>query len=144
MKAIYYLSLLGILILGNCYNAAAQCDDKETRKKVKAGLKEYVFETASSKQFNAFREPRKVIDATFSVYADEQYRVLNLCAGFKQKVIFSIYDSKKKLIYSNDKNPTETSFDFKALETGDYTIRFNFTEESTPTGCVSFAVGYKL
>lgn len=144
MKAIYYLSLVFALVIGYSFTANAQCDDKETRKKVKAGLQEYVFETASSKQFNAFREPRKVIDATFSVYSDEQYRIINLCSGFNQKVVFSIYDSKKKLIYTNDKDPSEKSFDFKALETGDYTIRFNFSEESTPTGCVSFAVGYKL
>jgi len=144
MKKIQYILLITVLSLVFVNSLSAQCDDKETRKKVKIGLADYVFETASSKAFNAFQEPRKTIDATFSVYADEQYRVLNLCAGFSQKIVFSIYDSNKKLLWTNEKDVNDKSFDFKASQTGDYTIRFSFNEENAATGCVSFAVGYKL
>lgn len=133
--------LFGALIIADI--AIAQCDAKKFRKMTKEGLGQYIFETASSKAFNEFAEPRKMIDAAFSVYAQENYRVLNLCDGFTSPVEFTVYDSDKKQIFTNASDLTKTKFDFTAEKTGDYIIRFKFTEAQNPNACVSFCVGYR-
>lgn len=122
--------------------AQAQCSDKEVRKNTRSGLESYVFETASSKSFNTFNEPRQTIDAKFTVFSNEEYRVLNLCNGFGQAVEFMIFDTKGKQIFSGKGD--QKIFDFTPAQTGDYTIRFKFAEQSNPNACVAFAVGYKL
>ena len=130
------------VIVGADY-ANAQCDAKKFRKQCKDGLGAYIFETASSKGFNEFAEPRKMIDAAFSVYAQESYRVLNLCDGFSAPVEFHVYDSERRELFNNSSDLSKNKYDFTADKTGDYVIRFKFSENSNPSACVSFAIGYK-
>lgn len=134
--------LAGIFSFTLVAETVAQCSDKVIRKIIKDGLEQYVFETASSKPFNSFGEPRKSIDAGFTVYAKENYRVLNLCQGFNQPVEFIILDADKKEIFRSQ-DMAQNKYDFTAEKGGEYTIRFKFQEQNNPDACVAFAIGYK-
>ena len=137
------LALVAFIACFGTSDSKAQCSDKNIRKQCKAGLEAYIFETASSKPFNMFAEPRKRIDAAFSVYAQENYRILNLCEGFGAGVEFSVYDSQNNRLFTNNKDNAQNKFDFTAEKSGDYIIRFQFSEPANPSACVAFAVGYK-
>ncbi|MES2389684.1 MAG: hypothetical protein V4543_16890 [Bacteroidota bacterium] len=137
------LIIVALLAFFGSSESNAQCSDKNIRKQCKAGLENYIFETASSKPFTMFAEPRKRIDAAFSVYAQENYRILNLCEGFSGAVEFSVFDSQNNKLFTNNKDNSLNKFDFTAEKSGDYIIRFQFAEATNASACVAFAVGYK-
>lgn len=124
-------------------NTNAQCSQKDIRKRCKSGLESYLFESAANKPFNQFPEPRKIIDAAFTVYAQENYRVLNLTEGFASQYEFVIFDTQKNKIFSNEKDPAKNKFDFTADRSGEYIIRYIVSETNNATACVSYVVGYK-
>jgi hypothetical protein len=143
MKSLLFrIALSCALVILGLSQSFAQCSDKDIRRNTRSGLESYVFETATSKAYNTFSEPRNTIDAAFTVFSGEEYRILNLCAGFGQDVEFAVFDTKKKQIFAGKGD--QKIFDFTPSETGDYTVRFKFKEVANPNACVSFAVGYKL
>ncbi|SFC32752.1 hypothetical protein SAMN05421780_104271 [Flexibacter flexilis DSM 6793] len=121
----------------------AQCDDKSIRKHCKTSLGHYIFETADYKPYSTFAK-KDYLEAEFSAYEGENYRIVNLCSGFAEDVEFTIIAPDKTELFTNAKGKSVKHFDFSASQTGDYTIRFKFSSSAkTQASCVAYAVGYK-
>ena len=125
--------------------AQAQCSDKTIKRLCKDGLGTYIFESAAFKPLTAFGAKKNVVEAAFSVYSQESYRVLNLCQGFSDVIEFSIYDTEHNLLFSNKTDKTVKSYDFGAQKSGDFTIEFRIppADMKSTSCCVAFASGYK-
>ena len=125
--------------------AQAQCSDKTIKRLCKDGLGTYIFESAAFKPLTAFGAKKNVVEAAFSVYSQESYRVLNLCQGFSDVIEFSIYDTEHNLLFSNKTDKTVKSYDFVAQKSGDFTIEFRIppADMKSTSCCVAFAFGYK-
>jgi len=126
-------------------NAYSQCSDRSIKKLTKEGLGTFIFESAAFKPLSAFGNKKSLIEAAFSVYSQEHYRVLNLCQGFSDVVEFNIYDTDRNLIFSNKSDKSVTHYDFIAQKSGDFTIEFRVPsmDVKNPNPCVAFAIGYK-
>ena len=143
MKKILFIIAFAVAALSQ--NAHAQCSDRSIKKLTKEGLGTFIFESAAFKPLSAFGNKKSTIEAAFSVYSQEHYRVLNLCQGFSDLVEFNIYDTDRNLLYSNKAEKTTVHYDFIAQKTGDYTIEFRIpsVDIKNPSPCVAFAIGYK-
>jgi hypothetical protein len=143
MKKILFI--LGAVLISLSQTASAQCSDKTIKKLCKEGLGSYIFESAAFKPLSAFGAKKNVVEAAFSVYSQESYRVLNLCQGFSDNVEFSIYDTEHNLLFSNKSDKNVKFYDFVAQKSGDFTIEFRIPPADMKNGntCVAFAIGYK-
>ena len=123
----------------------AQCDTKTIRKSVNFSLDEYIYESLAYKTYNEF-ERKDAVQATFSVFKNEEYRLVDVSEGFEGRVIINIYDTKGKLFVSNVYKNDNRVFDFTAKYSGDYTIEYIFDKKdiNNPNNkCVAFGIGYK-
>ena len=126
-------------------SAFGQCSDKTIKRLCKEGLGTYIFESAAFKPLTSFGAKKNLVEAAFSVYSQESYRVLNLCQGFSDVVEFAIYDTDHNLLFANKNDKSIKFYDFVAQKSGDFTIEFKIPSadlKSTNT-CVAFAIGYK-
>jgi hypothetical protein len=141
-KVLFFLSAV---ILSVSQTASAQCSDKTIKKLCKEGLGTYIFESAAFKPLSAFGAKKNAVEAAFSVYSQESYRVLNLCQGFSDNVEFAIYDTEHNLLFSNKSDKSVKFYDFVAQKSGDFTIEFKIPAADMKNGntCVAFAIGYK-
>jgi hypothetical protein len=133
------------IILLMTQNSFAQCDTKTIRKSVNFSLDEYIYESLAFKSYNEF-EKKDAVQATFSVFKNEQYRIVDVCEGFEGRVIINLYDSKNRLFISNVYMGDAKVFDFTAKYSGDYTIEYIFDKKDikNPNNkCVAFGLGYK-
>jgi len=139
------LLILSIAILGATGTLYAQCSDKTIKRLCKDGLGTYIFESAAFKPLTAFGAKKNLVEAAFSVYSQESYRVLNLCQGFSDVVEFAIYDTDHNLLFSNKTDKSVKFYDFVAQKSGDFTIEFKIpaADLKSTTCCVAFAIGYK-
>lgn len=139
------LSIFLLAVLGITRVAMAQCNDKTIKKLTKEGLGTYIFESAAFKPLSAFGSKKPTVEAAFSVYSQESYRVLNLCQGFSDVVEFSVYDTDHNLLFSNKADLSQKFYDFVAQKSGDFTIEFKVppADMKKNSGCVAFAIGYK-
>jgi hypothetical protein len=138
--------ILLVAILGSLVQtASAQCSDKTIKKLCKEGLGSYIFESAAFKPLSAFGAKKNLVEAAFSVYSQENYRVLNLCQGFSDNVEFAVYDTEHNLLFSNKSDKSAKFYDFVAQKSGDFTIEFKVPPADAKAGnsCVAFAIGYK-
>jgi hypothetical protein len=146
MKKVYINSIIiAAFVALSAATASAQCSDKIVKKGTKEGLGTYIFESAAFKPLTAFGSNKNVVEAAFSVYSQESYRVLNLCQGFGENPEFSIYDSDRNLLFSSAKEAGKANYDFVAQKSGDYTIQFKIAgaDQKNSNACVAFAIGYK-
>ena len=143
MKKLFLLIAFSVIALGQ--NAYPQCTERTIKKLTKEGLNTFIFESAAFKPLSAFGNKKSTIEAAFSVYSQENYRVLNLCDGFSDLVEFNVYDTDRNLLYSNKQEKSMKHFDFIAKKSGDYTIEFRIptADVRNPNPCVAFAIGYK-
>lgn len=143
MKKIFLF--VGIALVSILQTASAQCSDKAIKKLTKEGLGTYIFESAAFKPLSAFGAKKNVVEAAFSVYSQESYRVLNLCQGFSDVVEFAIYDTEHNLLFSNKSDKSVKFYDFVAQKSGDFTIEFKIppADLKSTSCCVAFAIGYK-
>lgn len=140
-----FILLFSIMVLAAASTTYAQCSDKAIKKLCKEGLGTYIFESAAFKPLSAFGAKKNVVEAAFSVYSQESYRVLNLCQGFSDVVEFAIYDTDHNLLFSNKSDKSVKFYDFVAQKSGDFTIEFKIppADLKSTTSCVAFAIGYK-
>ena len=121
------------------------CNIKQLKNEAKIELDEYVFESMAYKPLNDFVD-KKLIVAEFSLFNNEDYRILNISQGFNYPLTINIYDKKHKLIQTNLNNPSIDTFDFKATSSGDYQIEFIPSPEDIKNvnkKCIAFSLGYK-
>lgn len=143
MKKIIFI--LSICVAALAQQAQAQCSDKTIKRLCKEGLGTYIFESAAFKPLTAFGTKKNVVEAAFSVYSQESYRVLNLCQGFSDVVEFAIYDTDHNLLFSNKSDKSVKFYDFVAQKSGDFSIEFKIpaADLKSTSCCVAFAIGYK-
>jgi hypothetical protein len=143
MKKIFFILTIAIASFGQ--SAFAQCNDKTIKKLCKEGLGTYIFESAAFKPLSAFGAKKNLVEAAFSVYSQESYRVLNLCQGFSDVVEFAIYDTDHNLLFSNKSDKSVKFYDFVAQKSGDFTIEFKVPSADIKSNncCVAFSIGYK-
>ena len=123
----------------------AQCDSKTIRNNVIISLDDYTYESFAYKAFKEC-ENKKIVKATFDVFRNEDYRVVDVSEGFEGKVIINIYDSKNKLFMSNVYMQTADVFDFKAKYSGEYMIEYIFDKKDynkPENKCIACGLGYK-
>jgi len=143
MKKIFLTFIFALVALSGI--SYGQCSDKTIKRLCKEGLGTYIFESAAFKPLTAFGAKKNVVEAAFSVYSQESYRVLNLCQGFSDVVEFAIYDTEHNLLFSNKTDKSIKFYDFVAQKSGDFTIEFKIpaADLKSTTSCVAFAIGYK-
>ena len=123
----------------------AQCDTRTIRKNVNFSLDEYIYESLAYKTYNEF-ERKDAVQATFTLFKNEEYRLVDVSEGFEGRVIINLYDSKGRLFVSNVYKNDNRVFDFTAKYSGDYTIEYIFDKKdiNNPNNkCVAFGIGYK-
>ena len=143
MKKIILIFTISLVAMAG--SAFGQCSDKTIKRLCKEGLGTYIFESAAFKPLTSFGAKKNLVEAAFSVYSQESYRVLNLCQGFSDVVEFAIYDTDHNLLFANKNDKSIKFYDFVAQKSGDFTIEFKIPSadlKSTNT-CVAFAIGYK-
>ena len=121
------------------------CNLKQLKNESILELDDYVFESLAYKAYEDFKDKNLVI-AEFSLFSNENYRVLNLSQGFIRPLTINIYDKKHKLIQTNSNNYSLDRFDFKAQHSGTYQIEFIPSIEDTKNTnkkCIAFSLGYK-
>ena len=132
-------------VTASAMNITPDCSVKQLKNEAKIELDEYVFESLAYKPYKDFVD-KKVIVAEFSLFNNEEYRIINLSQGFIKPLIINVYDKKHKLIQSNINNPSIDRFDFKAQHSGDYQIEFIASTEdinNVNKKCIAFSLGYK-
>lgn len=138
------LTLLASLTMSQ--QSYCQVNMKQLKNEAKISLDNYIFESMAYKEYSEF-ENRKVVKASFDIFSNEEYRLVDISQGFTKKVIINIYDSKGKLFISNIYYQTLDTFDFKSKISGEYIIEFIFEKEDyngNPKGkVVAFVLGYK-
>jgi len=123
----------------------AQCDSKTIRNNVIFSLDDYTYESFAYKPLIDC-ENKKIVKATFDLFRNEDYRVVDASEGFEGRVIINIYDSKGKLFISNVYMQTADVFDFKAKYSGEYMIEYIFDKKDynkPENKCIAFGLGYK-
>jgi hypothetical protein len=145
MRNLYTTLATALLLVFGSFAATAQCSDKDIKKATKDALGTYIFESAAFKPLTSFSNSKGMVEAAFSVYSQESYRVANLCRNFSELPEFNVYDSEKNLLFSSAKEKGKITYDFVAQKSGDYTIQFKIPAADTKNGgaCVAFAIGYK-
>ena len=84
--------------------------------------------------------------ATFDVYSNEMYRVIDLSTGFTHPVTINLYDTDGKLFLSNKSDKSKKVFDFLATKSGTCVIEYNFSKQDQVVlkdKIVAFGLGYK-
>jgi len=145
MRNLYTTLATAFLLALATVTAQAQCSDKTIKKATKDALGTYIFESAAFKPLISFTSSRGMVEAAFSVYSQESYRVANLCQNFSELPEFSIYDTEKNLLFSSSNEKGRAHYDFIAQKSGDFTIQFKIPSADAKNGgaCVAFAIGYK-
>lgn len=126
-------------------NGFAQCDSKTIKNNVLLSLDDYTYESFAYKALNECKD-NKVVKATFSLFKNENYRVVDASSGFNGRVTINLYDSKGKLFVSNVYMQNTNVFDFKAKYSGDYIIEYIFSKEdydNPKNKCIAFGIGYR-
>jgi len=108
-------------------------------------LGEYKYESSTFQNYSNFKK-RSVVTATFDVYSNEMYRVIDLSTGFTRPVTINLYDTDGKLFLSNKSDKNKKVFDFLANKSGTCVMEYNFSKEDqvvTKDKVVAFGMGYK-
>jgi|GEM_PF-1018375 len=145
MRNVYKILAIAVFFIMGTVAAQAQCSDKTIKKATKDALGTYIFESAAFKPLSSFANAKGRVEAAFSVYSQESYRVANLCQSFTEQPEFEVFDTEKNLLFSSAKEKGKATYDFIAQKSGDYTIQFKVAAVDTKNdgACVAFAIGYK-
>lgn len=137
-------TIISVMILMT-QTSFAQCDTKTIRKNVNLSLDEYIFESLAFKSYNEF-ENKEVVKATFELFKNEEYRLVDVSDNFEGRLIINLYDCKGRLFASNVYMGDGKIFEFTAKYSGEYMIEYIFDKKdiNNPNNkCVAFGLGYK-
>lgn len=108
-------------------------------------LGEYKYESSVSQDYSKFKD-KAIVKATFDLYSNEPYRIVDLSTGFTHPVTINLYDADGKLFLSNKGDKNKKTFDFLASKSGTYVIEWDFSKQeqiSIKDKVVAFGIGYK-
>ncbi len=149
MHKIIFTFLLGIFSLFTTV-LSAQCKVKPIVKNCMPLLKPYSYDAYALKEINYNKTARKEI-LEFTVYSDEDYKLVFGKTALPQEVGIVIYDKHpskkdKKLLYFDESGKKgDFVFNFKPVATGTYYIEFEIPAATEPNqkGCFVLLIGIK-
>jgi hypothetical protein len=120
-------------------------DDRTIKYDCIKKLGEYKYESSALQNYSKFKE-KSIVTATFDVYSNELYRIVDLSTGFTHPVTINLYDVDGKLFLSNKDDKNKKVFDFLAHKSGACVIEYNFSKEDQKVikdKLVAFGIGYR-
>lgn len=120
-------------------------DDRTIKYDCIKKLGEYKYESSTFQNYSKFKN-KSVITATFDVYSNEFYRVIDLSTGFTHPVTINLYDTDGKLFLSNKIDKNKKVFDFLANKSGTCVMEYSFSKEDQmiiKDKIVAFGIGFK-
>lgn len=115
---------------------------KRIRDKFKTVIQApYVIDGCASKAILC-GEPGQEAIIPVSVLGKQRYRIYFQTEGFEKDVFVRVSTLNKKLIFTNQNDPTLSMFAFTATRTEKYFIEFIYTQSSNPdaVGCATVVV----
>jgi len=115
---------------------------KKIRDKFKASIKApYEIDGCASKAI-LYGEPGQDAIIPVSVLGKQRYRIYFQHEGFEKDVFVRVSTLNKKLIFSNESDPSQNMFAFVAPRTEKYFVEFFFAQGSDPdaVGCVAVVI----
>lgn len=126
----------GILFMSNQY-ASAQNNIKSIVKQNKASIAPFEYECYAAKEITYGPKEKSVV-VEFSVYSDEEFKLLFCKTKLPQSVEIYIYDRNpknkhKKLLYFDDSGMKDQYVcNFRPTESGQYFIEYKVPPASAP------------
>ena len=120
-------------------------DDRTIKYDCIKKLGEYKYESSVSQYYSKFKD-KSVVKATFDVYSNELYRVVDLSKGFTHPVTINLYDADGKLFLSNKGDKNKKTFDFLTQKSGTCVIEWDFSKQEQidmKDKIVAFGIGYR-
>jgi hypothetical protein len=120
-------------------------DDRTIKYDCIKKLGEYKYESSVSQDYSKFKD-KSVVKATFDVYSNELYRVVDLSKGFTHPVTINLYDTDGKLFLSNKGDKNKKTFDFFTQKSGTCVIEWDFSKQEQidmKEKVVAFGIGYR-
>ena len=120
-------------------------DDRTIKYDCIKKLGEYKYESSVSQEYSNFKD-KSIVIATFDVYSNELYRVVDLSTGFTHPVTINLYDTEGKLFLSNKGDKNKKTFDFLAKESGTCVVEYTFSKQDQVVikdKIVAFGIGYR-
>ena len=120
-------------------------DDRTIKYDCIKKLGEYKYESSVLQDYSKFKN-KSVVTATFDVYSNELYRVVDLSTGFTHPVTINLYDTDGKLFLSNKSEKNKKVFDFYSNKSGTCVMEYNFSKEDQlviKDKVVAFGIGYR-
>lgn len=141
MKKILSL-LTTLLLIAVCGNLYSQC--KVLADKCTQDIRPYRF--AGQGNYKVSEGKSVELNATF--YSGENYRLLLCSPDYWKKFRFNIYDSNRKLLFTNKLDESLNYWDFKPKKTENYIVEMiipytNNNKENARNGCVALLIGFK-
>ena len=101
----------------------------------------YVIEGCASKAILC-GEPGQEAVIPVSVMGKQRYRIYFQTEGFEKQVFVKVSTLNKKLIFTNESDPSVSMFAFTATRTEKYFIEFFYSQSSNPdaVGCASVVI----
>ncbi len=147
MRISKILPLLALLIIGNAYNAEAQC--KAFAKKI--CLPELGSYTHDGNYHAAILVEGEEAELYKTFYSDMEYRVAILGEDKLPNIEFKVLDANKNVLYTNkkDANTYLKTWDFKLQSSQQLKLvvkvsSFNKSGETPASGCVAIMFGFKI
>lgn len=149
MNRTLFLNIAGIFLLISS-NLAAQCKVKPIVKSCMESLAPYQYDSYAVKEIVYGSKIKKEI-LEFSVYSDEEYKLVFGKTLLPQEINITIYDKHpnrkdKKIMYFDDSGKKDKFVcTFRPTTTGTYYIEFEVPVASAPNqkGCFAVIIGVK-
>ena len=137
--------VLAIVLFTLSQSTFSQC--KKVGKKCLPSLSPYIY----TGQLNSTTlNEGETAELQITLYSGQSYRILVCSPEFLGKVVFNVFDSKKKLLYASKDHSNAANWDFRVNSTDDYTIQVTVPHSKNikvadiaMSGCIAVLVGFK-
>jgi hypothetical protein len=101
----------------------------------------YVIDGCASKAI-LYGEPGQEAVIPVSVLGKQRYRIYFQTEGFEKPVFVKVCTLNKKVVFSNESDPSVSMFAFTATRTEKYFVEFFYTQSNNPdaVGCASVVI----
>lgn len=137
MKKLLFLSLLSIFFISNPANAQIDTVMRFCSKFVKAPF------ISDGQQYKALLSEDETAEFHITFYGGSTYRLSGASSGKGGKLIFSVYDKERNLLFSNKDHNFPYYWDFKFKCTMDCIVEAELDSKSTSSGLAILLIGFK-
>ncbi|WP_301199621.1 hypothetical protein [Plebeiibacterium marinum] len=139
MKKGLFLSFL--LVLASSIMLPGQANSQEEKVETCEGLIQAPF-ISNGQPFRAFLTGDEVAEFHTTFLNGSMYRVV-ACSGKNEPIIFSIYDTNRNLLFSNDEHNKSNVWDFKIDGSVECIIEARLDKKITTSGMALLYIGFK-